>query len=883
MDPQSLIKLLSDSTQRLSSLYTELGHPPDRLQDAVFALHKTLYAAVEGQMDIVEKEVEQAKTQLQQGQKKVERLLTALGEDEHATQGRRSSGLRPRGTKKDNDEAAADEPLLPRLESMTSEVTRLQNLYSSRVSQAEKLTTQLNSFRPILGDFVPEIKTQFTQDESSEAMAIIPAAHLTRLSTTIDKCGFELTRRSEELQQHLFDILGLWSELCLPPQTIASQASSSELTFDSLVLRHLQLRPVFHEVQMDDEAGQGTITEFQGEFLPIEASSDDGPQDPDTPTRSTRGSASTTLQSVRSAETHFPAHVLLPTPENITRAHDKEEWLRQEKSRREGRIQELYDELVELWVKFNVDAEEMEAFVQQNSGSTLAVIESYECELLKMKELKIKHLAIFLGNVRSQVEDLWGQLRLSQEEKEISFPDFFRPVETIDSAEVDDLLARHEERVKELHVEVQDKGPILKLVAKYFEVLDEERQLDESSKDSTRLMKGVRGDPGRLLREEKMRKRVKVQKPKIEADLLKAIPVWEAENERAFTIDGERYYDKILALVEESNPALRKRGRTASVAATPSASNGAGILHPNTSHTNRVAATPMRTPSVMSNASGRGVPASTGAAGNKKPRLVQSANPARVAATPAGMMSGNLRARVAPPTSASASSNSRIPSASGVARAPLPSQGGGLFAGKVARNASAASNPSSGFAAAHHFRPRPSAILAQQQQAVASSSGSGSGSSGRWPGDEQGQVRNASGMSASSEATTLHYSNRHESISLPYASAIPSSSHNRGVGLGAGAGAGAGQSVNKANKIMKRGPSMSLEGALASLSAAGYAGGASAGAGGIRTISSDAAHAYSGRRTPHEEHGGGGGGNWAVLEEDEDGLGEQGRDQMEVF
>lgn len=130
-------------------------------------------------------------------------------------------------------------------------------------------------------------------------------------------------------------------------------------------------------------------------------------------------------------------------------------------------------------------------------------------------------------------------------------------------------------------------------------------------------------------------------------------------------------------------------------------------------------------------------------------------------------------------------------------------------------------------------------------------------------------------MSASSEATTLHYSNRHESISLPYASAIPSS-----AGVRAAAGAGAGQSVNKANKIMKRGPSMSLEGALASLSAAGFAGGT----GGIRSISSDAAHGYSGRRTPHEENGGGGGGgNWAVLEEDEDGLGEQGRDQMEVF
>lgn len=60
------------------------------------------------------------------------------------------------------------------------------------------------------------------------------------------------------------------------------------------------------------------------------------------------------------------------------------------------------------------------------------------------------------------------------------------------------------------------KEAILTKLARYFGLLDEMRQLEESANDPSRLTgRGQRGDPGRLLREEKQRKRVTKEKPKV--------------------------------------------------------------------------------------------------------------------------------------------------------------------------------------------------------------------------------------------------------------------------------------------------------------------------------------------------------------------------------
>lgn len=59
------------------------------------------------------------------------------------------------------------------------------------------------------------------------------------------------------------------------------------------------------------------------------------------------------------------------------------------------------------------------------------------------------------------------------------------------------------------------KGPLLKSVKKYFDILDDEKELAASASDQSRLLGRGSRDPGRLLREEKMRKRVTKEKPRV--------------------------------------------------------------------------------------------------------------------------------------------------------------------------------------------------------------------------------------------------------------------------------------------------------------------------------------------------------------------------------
>ena len=78
----------------------------------------------------------------------------------------------------------------------------------------------------------------------------------------------------------------------------------------------------------------------------------------------------------------------------------------------------------------------------------------------------------------------------------------------------EELLSIHEEEIKRLKEERRGKAPLLAAVKKYFQILEEEKELLAAASDQTRLL-GRGRDPGRLLREEKMRKRVQKEKPRV--------------------------------------------------------------------------------------------------------------------------------------------------------------------------------------------------------------------------------------------------------------------------------------------------------------------------------------------------------------------------------
>lgn len=147
-----------------------------------------------------------------------------------------------------------------------------------------------------------------------------------------------------------------------------------------------------------------------------------------------------------------------------------------------------------------------------------------------MRSLKAQHMSLFILKTRERIAALWDSLFMTEEEREASFPSFFIDVSpseegTLDEPlPTDEILASHEQMIDYLTEQVQLKAPVLKVMGRYKEVLDDQKQLDEMAADQTRLLgRGARGDPGRLLREEKMRKRVKVQKPRVSLESLRLV------------------------------------------------------------------------------------------------------------------------------------------------------------------------------------------------------------------------------------------------------------------------------------------------------------------------------------------------------------------------
>lgn len=116
-----------------------------------------------------------------------------------------------------------------------------------------------------------------------------------------------------------------------------------------------------------------------------------------------------------------------------------------------------------------------------------------------------------------------------------------------DEEYTEDLLHLHEKEIERLEEEVESKKNILPKVREWFKLVEDEEELERNEKDPNRFSR--RG--GAMLREEKLRKRVNVLKPKIEMDLLSLLPTWEEENGRPFIVSGRRVVDRIHDAMEE--------------------------------------------------------------------------------------------------------------------------------------------------------------------------------------------------------------------------------------------------------------------------------------------------------------------------------------------
>ncbi|KAL6239733.1 hypothetical protein BDW75DRAFT_198151 [Aspergillus navahoensis] len=232
----------------------------------------------------------------------------------------------------------------------------------------------------------------------------------------------------------------------------------------------------------------------------------------------------------------------------------RREKLLDEKRGRERKLKDLKQAVEGLWERFGVEECDRKAFLAANRGCGLRTINEFEEELSRLNELKRQNLHLFVEDARCRLQELWDGLYYSEEEM-LDFTPAFSDVYS------DALLEAHEAEIARLEALKEQRAPILNLIDKHRSLLAEREALAVSSQDASRLMargnKGERRDPGKLLREEKMRKRIAKELPKVEIDLRKELENFEDEYGRPFLVQGERYLDE-LTKVAEKPPARSK-------------------------------------------------------------------------------------------------------------------------------------------------------------------------------------------------------------------------------------------------------------------------------------------------------------------------------------
>ena len=241
--------------------------------------------------------------------------------------------------------------------------------------------------------------------------------------------------------------------------------------------------------------------------------------------------------------------------DDVKRLHTKRDRLLEEKRGRERKIQELKSVVSGLWDRLGVEESDRKRFLASNRGCGLRAINEFEAELDRLNELKRQNLHIFVEDARYKLQELWDGLYFSEEEM-LEFTPAFSDVYS------DALLSTHEAEIARLEALTEQRAPTLELINKHRSLVKDRDDLTAAAQDGSRLLaknnKGEKRDPTRLLREEKMRKRIAKDLPKVQAELEKTLAQWEDEYGRPFLVHGVRYIDELAAAAAKTLPPRSK-------------------------------------------------------------------------------------------------------------------------------------------------------------------------------------------------------------------------------------------------------------------------------------------------------------------------------------
>lgn len=240
----------------------------------------------------------------------------------------------------------------------------------------------------------------------------------------------------------------------------------------------------------------------------------------------------------------------------ITKYQSEVEKLQKVRDARQKELDGYMNKLSSLWDILRPGDQSIVPFLKQNKNLKESSMLNLESLIKKLEQEKKNNIAKFIKGCRDRIRGYWELLMYDDDEKK-KFTQFFV---TDTSMFTEELLDMHTKEVERLRVEAESIKPLLKSIADLDQLLEDKKELDEASRDPSRLL---RRDSFRILRrEEKMRSKLTKQLPSTIERIKQKLHEFETEGHRQFKINGEPYIKKLADIERATFHRHRKFNRS---------------------------------------------------------------------------------------------------------------------------------------------------------------------------------------------------------------------------------------------------------------------------------------------------------------------------------
>lgn len=205
-----------------------------------------------------------------------------------------------------------------------------------------------------------------------------------------------------------------------------------------------------------------------------------------------------------------------------------------------------------LWDKLCESPQFISHFQQENSSLSETSLVNLKMELNRLYMKRSEFIGSFIVDAQKEIAEYQSLLLYSDSQRQAF--DYFDYNADDDSDDKEQILNLHEAELNRLREEYESKKTILELYKELNEYLDDQKFLEESSKDSSRLLQ--KDSCKILMKEERIRKTIHRNLPRVIKALKEEVIQFNKTmiscEKKPFSINGQDLYEKVLTIESQS-------------------------------------------------------------------------------------------------------------------------------------------------------------------------------------------------------------------------------------------------------------------------------------------------------------------------------------------